>query len=129
MNTFMSLRDRVAIRRWRRKVHDEFDCLCAECGVMKLPTKRSSYIVVSKLRSLSDPDQTIQITRFAIACQEKLRCLVPLMKLDSNDNILSSMRFGIHIGASLAMLDDLGNDTADQQSFTHVLDRATMMQR
>lgn len=129
MNTFISLRDRVAIRRWRRKVHDEFDCLCAEYGVMKVPTKRSSYIVMSNLQSSSYPVQTIQITRFAIACQEKLHSLVPLMKLDSNDNILSSMRFGLHIGASLTMLDNLGNDAANQQSFIQVLDRATMMQK
>jgi hypothetical protein len=129
MNTFISLRDRVAIRRWRRKVHDEFDCLCAEYGVMKVPTKRSSYIVMSNLQSFSYLAQTIQITRFAIACQEKLHSLVPLTKRDSNDNILSSMRFGLHVGASLTMLDNMRNDATNQQSFVQVLDRATMMQK
>jgi hypothetical protein len=131
-NNAISLRDRNDIKRLRKKVHDAFDCLCVDYGLVKLSTNGSSYVVASRLQGahVYDPDQdpAIQIIRFALACQQKLRCLVSLIKPESGNNVVSTMRFGIHMGTVLSTDDKLGHQ-CQQNCFTKVIDRASVMQR
>jgi Adenylate and Guanylate cyclase catalytic domain len=125
----ISLYDRAVIRKWRRNVHYAFDCLCIEYGVIKIQTRGNSFVAVSGMQGIDDPNQAIKMAYFADACQKKLHGLLPLMKLDSTDKIFTLMRFGIHTGTCSGLCKALGQISDHQLNFRKLLDRARIMQK
>lgn len=126
----ISVNDRAEIRKWRRRIQSSFDSLCVEYGVAKVQTNGRSFVAVSGIPSTDDPTQAIKMAYFAAACQKKLHCLISSMKLDSRDNILASMRFGIHTGTGSGPQTDLRQRfSGHRNNFRKVLDRANIMQQ
>ena len=120
----MSLNDHASLREWRRKAHAAFDCLCIKYGLVKIQTIGSSFVALCRSQGNDDPKHAIQMIHFALACQQKLHGLVPLMK---HDNVATTMRFGIHTGTYLGPHDVNGAD--HQNNFIKNHDRATMIQK
>jgi Adenylate and Guanylate cyclase catalytic domain len=127
---FDAKNDRLTIKIWLRKLHAAFDCLCDDHEVLKVPTNGNAYIVVCRSQGVYNPDEAIKMLHFAVACQKRLHCLVPLIKLDSNDNVVSTMRFGMHLLMVTRPDDKSRHNIVDHESnFKKVLNRATMMQK
>ena len=120
----MSLNDHASLREWRRKAHAAFDCLCIKYGLVKIQTIGSSFVALCRSQGNDDQKHAIQMIHFALACQQKLHGLVPLMK---QDNVATTMRFGIHTGTYSGPHDVNGAD--HQNNFIKNHDRATMIQK
>lgn len=130
IDSISSLNHRATVSKWRKKVYYAFDSLCVEYGVIKMQTSGNAFVAISGMQGKEDPNQAIKMAYFADACQKKLHCLLPLMKLDSTSKILASMRFGIHTGTYSGLCKELGQISADHQpNFRKLLDRARIMQK
>jgi hypothetical protein len=116
-------------------IYTSFDSIRNEYGIEKVPSTGFSYIAISS-RQHQQPAQTsdhvVRMTRFAAACQQKLRTTVfPYLSNNSReDDVLRTIRFGIHYGqiSDSAVEDDARESTTVELNLRNNIEKAMFLQ-